>query len=315
MEFSNYFQCKIYTLYTSFPSCASLRSLTYTEASHHSHPSPDGLYIATLLSTRLQIRSSRSLATVRTISLPPDFASHIPTIRWSHVHRPRDTSEPQHTHPARNNADPTGTYPLRILLATDTTLRIWTLHDPASHATINLPSKPASVAFGHTSSQILVFSDFGLKLTIWFLNTGKSVEIRDPKPLPHGNNHTYRPGTGHLALLTRPGAQDVVTLHAQDSYDVVGGFKVPVVDAQGIKWSPDGRWLVVWEAASAGLKVLVYTADGHLYRVYRGGEHEDGDGCGLSVRGVEWSPGGQYLAVLGSDGKANMVKAPDVLPR
>ncbi len=97
-----------------------------------------------------------------------------------------------------------------------------------------------------------------------------------------------------------------MTLHAPTTYEVVIGFKVPVIDAQGVRWSPDGRWLVLWEAASAGFKVVVYTADGHLYRVYRGWDQQDEGfgGCGLGVREVEWSPGGEWLVVLGGDGRA-----------
>lgn len=137
--------------------------------------------------------------------------------------------------------------------------------------------------------------------------------MRDPKisTLRNGHGYSYRRQTGHLALLTRPAAQDIVTLHAPGSYEVVGSFSVPMVDAQGVKWSADGRWLGVWEAAGAGFKVVVYTADGHLYRCYDGGGGGEGEGAGevggLGVRGIEWSPRGDYLAIAGYNGRVTLL--------
>jgi hypothetical protein len=61
------------------------------------------------------------------------------------------------------------------------------------------------------------------------------------------------------------------------------------VDAQGLKWSPDGRWLAVWDSASSGYKVFIYTPDGHLYRTYTGTENGFN---GLGVKIIEWSPKG-----------------------
>ena len=72
-----------------------------------------------------------------------------------------------------------------------------------------------------------------------------------------------------------------------------------MVDAQGLKWSPDGRWLAIWDAPSAGYRVCVYTADGHLYREYNGPAM--GDAPGLGIRSVEWSPRGDFLAIGGFD--------------
>lgn len=142
--------------------------------------------------------------------------------------------------------------------------------------------------------------------------------MRDPKIAvlrKHEHAYSYRQQTGHLALLTRPAAQDIVTLHAPGKYEVVGSFAVPMVDAQGVRWSEDGRWVGVWEAAGAGCKVVVYTADGCLYRCYYGaggggggeGEGEGGQVGGLGVRGIEWSPSGEYLAVAGFDGRVTLL--------
>ena len=34
--------------------------------------------------------------------------------------------------------------------------------------------------------------------------------------------------------------------------------------------SADGKWLVIWESASQGHALFVYTADGHLFKTWNG---------------------------------------------
>lgn len=53
----------------------------------------------------------------------------------------------------------------------------------------------------------------------------------------------------------------------------------------------------MWDSAVSGYKVLVYTADGHLYKSYE-------KPCeGLGVKSVEWSPGGDFLTIGSYDGR------------
>lgn len=109
--------------------------------------------------------------------------------------------------------------------------------------------------------------------------------------------YDYRPCTSHFALLTRSFTHDVVSIHQNTSYRISSTFTLPTIDAQGLKWSPCGRWLAVWDSATSGYKVLIYTADGHLYRTHQK------DVEGLGVKTVEWSPGGDFLTIGGYDGK------------
>jgi len=296
---------------------------TPRQATHHSLPSPDGVYIATLHANHLQIYRTKRLALHRTITLPPDFASRVSCIRWSRTrhHHHQSTTSTSTTH-----RQPQPEVHQRILLADPSTIRIYSTHNPQWTATITHPSgsvadpSPSHIAFGHSANDVLLFDAFGTRLKICFLDSGRSVEVRDPKIATlrnghfhgHGHAYSYRRQTGHLALLTRPAAQDIVTLHAPVGYEVVGSFSVPMVDAQGVQWSGDGRWLGAWEAAGAGFKVVVFTADGHLYRCYEGGGGDgEGDGAGevggLGVRGIEWSPRGDYLAVAGYDGRVTLL--------
>ena len=161
--------------------------------------------------------------------------------------------------------------------------------------------------FGQNLDEVLVFSDFGLKLMIWSLittSTNRGVEIHDPKFANGG--HSIRPSTGHLAILTRPETHDVIVLLAPRTHELVKSFISQTVDAQGLKWSPDGRWLTTWEAARMGYTVLIYTADGHMFKSYHGGQ--DGDKIGLGISCVEWDPIGNYLAIGSCDGCVTLLR-------
>jgi len=86
------------------------------------------------------------------------------------------------------------------------------------------------------------------------------------------------------------------------------------LDAQGISWSPDGKWLAVVESASQGHKILFYTADGHLFKTWKGPKpcsHEEKDvDCGAGVKMVEWSQDGRYLGVGDFSQKVTLLSAP-----
>ena len=163
-------------------------------------------------------------------------------------------------------------------------------------ATSNL-GEVAKVCFGFTANEVLVFSSFGIKLTIWSLATSRGFEIKDPKCLP--TCYDYRSRTGHLAILTRDSVHDTLMLLAPGTYELIRSVDLTTIDAQGVKWSPDGQWLVVWDAGSMGYKVSIYTADGHLFKNYSGSQ--DADNIGLGVKTLKWSPFSGALYIGGLD--------------
>jgi WD40 repeat protein len=73
------------------------------------------------------------------------------------------------------------------------------------------------------------------------------------------------------------------------------------VDVQGLSWTPDGRWLVMWESAAQGHRLLFFTPDGHKYRDWSGPFHleagESHNRLAAGVKLVAFSPDSQYLAV------------------
>lgn len=192
-------------------------------------------------------------------------------------------------------------------------VRVWDLRDPKWTTTIYNGTggmgKIVHADFGRTMDEVIVISDFGSKLTVWSLLSGRSVEVRDSK-YPSSKGYAFRPSkdgnSDVLALLSRPGPQDILTIHAPRTHEVIKTISLTTHDAQGLKWSRDGKWLAVWDSPSVGYKIHIYTADGHLYRVY-GGEAGEEHQLGLGVKSLEWSPRGDYLAAGGHDRRVTML--------
>ncbi|KAK7525932.1 uncharacterized protein IWZ02DRAFT_488891 [Phyllosticta citriasiana] len=253
--------------------------------------SSDGAYVASLLGSRLQIRATCSLSIVRSIPLPSTLnVKNLPIVRWS----------PLHSHSDRIH---------RVLLADETNVRVWDLRDGQWSAVINNGSggmgKIVNAEFGPSADEVLVFSDFAARLTVWSLSGGRSVEIKDPKFSKDAASICFKPGDGVLALLSRPGSQDTLTLHAPKTYLVLKTVALPSTDARGLKWSPDGKWLAIWDTPSMGLRVMIYTADGYLYRTYTG--EDDGGLRGLGIKTVSWSPKSDFLAVGSYDSRVTLL--------
>ena len=235
------------------------------------------------------LQSSTDGRVLRTLKLPISFSTRCKYIRWL----PYWAKRLQNDH---DQQDGPVSSP-RLLLVDEDTVLIYDTGDSHWHAEISGASsntgRIANAEFGYTADEVLIFSDFSIKATIWSLNTSRGVEVRDPKFPSSG--HSFRPQSGHLAILTRPMTRDVVLVIAPFTRELIHSFTLATVDAQGLQWSPDGRWLATWDASSAGFAVYVYTADGYLFKRYNGGQ--DADHIGLGVRRIEWEPSGKYLIV------------------
>ena len=198
----------------------------------------------------------------------------------------------------------------RFLLSDENITRVWDLQDENWCATIDNGSggmgKIANVEFGSDDSEVLVFSSYGSKVTAWSLWTGKSTEVKDPKFARRGYGRSATGRNGIFAILTRPAAQDVVSLHVPGSYALIKSFTPQTSDAQGLRWSPDGKWLAIWDTPSAGYKVLIYTADGNLFRTFNG-DYFDDDLKGLGIKSIEWSPNGDFLILAGFEKTLTML--------
>ncbi|KAL8786542.1 MAG: hypothetical protein Q9195_008173 [Heterodermia aff. obscurata] len=258
----------------------SLLSILIASASQHAVPSPDGSVVAAVLQSQLVLRSTVDDQILASYSLPS-----VNQNTYRHLKLSR--------RPSLAGVDS----PLRILVANDDTIHVFEVRSPQWKAVINNAvgnmGKIVHVDFGANEDEVVVFSDFGFKATIWSLVTSRGVEVRDPKN--SSRCHDYRPKTKHWAILTRELARDNLLILAPGTHEVLENVELPTVDAQGVKWSSDGPWLVIWDSASSGYKVLIYTADGHLFKTYAGGQTVDE--IGLGVKNVAWGPQGKHLAI------------------
>jgi WD40 repeat protein len=192
---------------------------------------------------------------------------------------------------------------------------VWDLEDPRWSSIIVNGSgglgKIISAEFGPSKNELVLVNDFGSKITIWSLISGRSVEIRDPKA--NALSHVFRPRSGHLALLSRPAAQDILTIHQPGSYSIINSTFLQTADAQGLRWSPDGKWLAIWDTPSMGTKIQILTADGgHFRTVNSDAEHQEAP---LGVKSLSWSPSGSHLAVGDFDQQVTILSTRTVSSR
>ncbi|TGZ79839.1 hypothetical protein EX30DRAFT_355516 [Ascodesmis nigricans] len=270
-------------------------------ASNGSLPSPNGSLIASIVPPRLEIRSAATLQITRVVNLNPTFASKVQFMRWSPLPQSNviKIGLVSKRRSGIDNSEEEGTFKQRLLLADDESIQVLDVDDDKWSASIKHGFEGIkNVDFGRSCEEVIIFSDFQTKLTVWNLQArdGRRIEIPNPKFATKG--YDYRPCTSHFALLSRSATQDIVSIHQNTTYRVSHCIVLPTLDAQGLRWSPCGRWLAVWESPVSSYKVLVYTADGHLYRT-----HQNPECDGLGVKTVEWSPIGDFLTVGGHDGK------------
>ncbi|GAW12807.1 hypothetical protein ANO14919_021780 [Xylariales sp. No.14919] len=253
------------------------------KSSPYSISSPDGKYVATLLSTTIVIRSVSSLGIIRTIKVPSESYGSVTGFMWS----------------------PSST---RIMVAVAEQFYVFSAPSGDFHGLVQIPqppgTKPAFAKFGATDDELCVFSPVGIKLTIINLTLSKAVEISNPKffsTMAALRGYSFRPTTRHLALLTRTAGKDVVSIHSADTREIQRSWCPETIDAQGIAWTPDGRWLVVWDSPAHGTRVLFCTHDGHVYKDWRGhlphSALNDTSQYGPGVKALVFGPNGRYTAV------------------
>jgi WD40 repeat protein len=72
------------------------------------------------------------------------------------------------------------------------------------------------------------------------------------------------------------------------------------VDLENLSWSPDGRFIAVWES-SMEYKIVIYYPDGRLVSSYSAYDF------GLGIKSVTWSPSSQFLVVGSYDQKVRFL--------
>ncbi|KAH7349996.1 WD40 domain-containing protein [Plectosphaerella cucumerina] len=252
------------------------------KSSPHCIPSPDGKLIAALLTSKVSVRSVESLETIHSFALPSEAAGPVYALQWS---------------PSSS----------RLLIALLDQVHIFSALDNTFRAVVRVANsglRPTHVQFGARDSEIFIIAQYGLKLTICDTASSKSVEINNPKfhhPSSAPRGLSLRPKTGHLALITRVSGKDTISIHDPTTRQVVRSWSPDTVDAQEVVWTPDGRWLVITESPSQGHKLLFYTPDGQLFKLWTGPSGFDVDKkdfeMGSGIRVCQFNPGAPRAVV------------------
>ncbi|RKP06138.1 hypothetical protein THASP1DRAFT_18862 [Thamnocephalis sphaerospora] len=234
--------------------------------------SPCGRYVANLFQHRVVVRDVETLKLVRQWS----STDHLREVHWS----------------------PDSELLLTVTAKTEL-VQVWRLEDAKWNASVDESFAGVTrVAWSPDSRHILCFSDLQLRLTIWSLVSKEAYYIKYPKnrdrSLSFHRDHRY------MALAERKEVKDHVGIYNCDTWSLVHTFPVETLDLEGLQWSPNGRYIAVWDTMLE-YKVLVYTPDGHLQKSYSAYSN------GLGVRTMAWSPSSQFLAVGSYDQKARLL--------
>lgn len=194
----------------------------------------------------------------------------------------------------------------RLLVTAGDQIRIFSIDDSTSHAAIRNPvangKKPSVVQFGARDTEILVCSSFGLKFVMFDLSTSKAAEVNNPKfylPSSVARGFSIRPHGGQLALLTRTSGKDMVSIHHPLTRQVQRSWHPDTIDSQGVSWTSDGNWLLLWESPAHGHKLLLYTPDGQLFRAIGASSIVGGPDADLApgIKHCQLSPDGGLCAI------------------
>ncbi|KAH6644703.1 hypothetical protein C7974DRAFT_384123 [Boeremia exigua] len=293
------------------------------KATSVSVPSPSATHAACLSNGRLQIRCLVTFEIQRSIGLPASFDTKTARLAWSPATTPHTaySASSSSRRPPRSASN-------RVLIYDDTTTRVYDLRDDRWNAVVNNGSggmgRNVHVEFGANEEEIVAWSDFGACAKVWCLRSGRAIEIRDPKfPGKEGKGWGYRVVSrdngrgGVMAMLCRSSGMDVLMLLAPRTYALISRVELPTIDAAGLKWSRDGRWIAVWDATSTGYNLYIFTADGHLYRTITREPSTDAREWtveGLGIKSVEWVPGTEWLAVGGWDRRVRILSTRTFAP-
>ena len=139
-------------------------------------------------------------------------------------------------------------------------VEVWSIGDNTWKCKIE--EGPAGVSyarFSPDSRHVLVTADFQLRITIWSILKNNSLtsdtndefsghvaHIKYPKFTSKGLDFTPNGGK-YMALAERRDCKDYISIIVTETWELVKHFPVRTKNLADLKWSPDGRFLVVWD--------------------------------------------------------------------
>nr|XP_019007567.1 uncharacterized protein I206_07581 [Kwoniella pini CBS 10737]OCF46348.1 hypothetical protein I206_07581 [Kwoniella pini CBS 10737] len=168
------------------------------------------------------------------------------------------------------------------------------------------------VEWGRSGKTILAWSDFNLKLSIFDLSSGITRIIQNPKS--HLQCHTYSSDNRYMAIVEKHLGKEFIGIYdVLDNHHLVRHFQLSTSDVQGMSWSPDGKYLAVWDSALS-YSIYIYSPIGPLLSHFTHtsltfSPESLSEDPGLGIRTVTWAPGGRWLAIGGWDGKVRILES------
>lgn len=261
-----------------------------------------GRYVSSINGNQLRVIAvTEGQNVLRSISLNDQFSNRIKLLRWSKPPVPPSVTPDTFTPDSQ-----------RLLCATGARILVWDVYDEEWSANIEAGDafNFSHIDFAANHDELIVFSELNVQFSIFCLSSGDQRVIKSPKFSSY-HGYGFRPASGHLAVLLNLDASDTMTIHEPGTYEVINNVLLPTTDAQGVKWSPDGAWLAVWDTASMGTKIVIYTADAQYYKTYT----EGSDGFNLGIKTIEWSPDSSILALGKHDGTVELLNCTTVRVR
>ncbi|CAG8698597.1 11479_t:CDS:10, partial [Ambispora leptoticha] len=241
----------------------------YKQSQYLSRFSPNGQYIASAFKQKLAFREASSLQ-ILSIHTSTDL---IENIAWS----------------ADSELLITTSYKAGII-------NIWSVSDEKWSAKIEEGTVGLTNArWSPDGRSVLCFSDFQVRVTIWSLTSGEACFIQFPKYSDKGFD--FRKDGKYFVLAERRDGKDFVGIYdCNNAWTLLKHFQVDTVDLENLAWSPDGRYIAIWDKC-IDYKVLIYTPDGRRQQSF------SAYNMGLGVKTAVWAPSSQFLAVGSYDQK------------